>query len=118
MSSLSKLVVAQVMHAANKALCDATGDNSHLSWQDVDVATREHFLRGIDAVLNNPTMTAKEGHDFWLTDHVERGWTYGPIKNRVTKQHPCIVPFDELPEVEKAKDHLYIAIVRALLLEF
>lgn len=114
---IDKLTVASVMYEANRALAASTGDMSHVPWVDAGAETVGHFIRGVDAVLNNPTMTAKEGHDFWVADHLTRGWTFGPVKDRENKKHPCLIPFEELSEIEKAKDHLYIAIVRALLLE-
>lgn len=117
MSRLEHHVVARVMLEANRALCSAHGDASHLSWNDTDAEAREHFVRGIEAVLRNPEMTAKEGHDFWVADHVARGWTWGEAKDRAAKTHPCMVPFEELSPLEQAKDRLFIAIVRALLLE-
>lgn len=111
-----KLAVARVMYEANRALASSFGDTSHAPWEDVGQETINHFIRGVEAVLANPTMTAKEGHDFWVADHVARGWSWGPTKDRENKKHPCLVPFEELSEIENAKDHLYIAIVRALLL--
>ena len=32
----------------------------------------------------------------------------------VAKTHPCMVPFDQLPEWQQKKDKLFLAIVRAL----
>jgi ryanodine receptor 2 len=35
---------------------------------------------------------------------MEQGWTYGPERNDQLKQHPCLVPYEQLPEEEKAYD--------------
>ena len=39
---------------------------------------------------------------------------HGPVKDEAAKTHPDLVPFDQLPEHEKQKDRLFMAIVRAL----
>jgi hypothetical protein len=36
------------------------------------------------------------------------------VKNPDKKEHPAIVPFDQLPPQEQAKDRLFRAVVRAL----
>ena len=35
---------------------------------------------------------------------IEQGWTYGEKRDDVLKQHPCLVPYEELPEEEKVYD--------------
>ena len=35
---------------------------------------------------------------------MEQGWTYGEDRSDVLKQHPCLIPYEELPEVEKDYD--------------
>ena len=47
---------------------------------------------------------AKNVHDVWAQSRIEQGWTYGPERNDQLKHHPCLVPYEELPEVEKAYD--------------
>ena len=47
---------------------------------------------------------AKQQHDVWAQARIEQGWTYGPERNDQLKHHPCLVPYEELPEVEKAYD--------------
>ena len=47
---------------------------------------------------------AKQQHDVWSQSRIEQGWTYGPERNDQLKHHPCLVPYEELPEVEKAYD--------------
>ena len=47
---------------------------------------------------------AKNVHDVWAESRISQGWTYGPERNDALKHHPCLVPYEELPEVEKAYD--------------
>ena len=47
---------------------------------------------------------AKQQHDVWAQSRIEQGWTYGPERNDQLKHHPCLVPYEELPDVEKAYD--------------
>jgi len=43
-------------------------------------------------------------HDVWATKRVTDGWTYGPKRDDDAKQHPCLVPYEDLPDSEKAYD--------------
>jgi hypothetical protein len=36
------------------------------------------------------------------------------VKNPDAKEHPCFVPYDELPAEQRTKDYLFQAVVRAL----
>ena len=47
---------------------------------------------------------AKQQHDVWAQSRIEQGWTYGPERNDQLKHHPCLLPYEELPDVEKAYD--------------
>lgn len=47
---------------------------------------------------------AKNVHEVWAESRISQGWTYGPERNDALKHHPCLVPYEELPEVEKAYD--------------
>ena len=47
---------------------------------------------------------AKNVHEVWAESRISQGWTYGPERNDALKTHPCLVPYEELPEVEKAYD--------------
>jgi len=42
------------------------------------------------------------------------GWKYGAVKDADKKEHPCFVPYEELPKEQQAKDHLFKATVSAL----
>ena len=47
---------------------------------------------------------AENVHDEWAKTRIEQGWSYGKERNDVEKKHPCLVPYDELPESEKVYD--------------
>ena len=49
-------------------------------------------------------IVAKNVHEVWAQSRMEQGWTYGAERSDVLKQHPCLAPYEELPEVEKAYD--------------
>lgn len=47
---------------------------------------------------------AENVHDEWAKTRVEQGWSYGDTRDDKNKKHPCLVPYDELPEEEKVYD--------------
>jgi hypothetical protein len=48
-----------------------------------------------------------------MKQKLEEGWKYGEIKDVEKKEHPCMVPYEELDLNQKAKDSLFIAVVRS-----
>ena len=47
---------------------------------------------------------AKNVHEVWAETRIKQGWTYGPERNDKQKKHPCLIPYEELPEEEKEYD--------------
>lgn len=47
---------------------------------------------------------AKNVHEVWAQSRLTQGWTYGEERSDNLKHHPCLIPYEELPEVEKAYD--------------
>ncbi len=47
---------------------------------------------------------AKNVHEVWAQSRIEQGWIYGEERSDALKQHPCLIPYEELPEVEKDYD--------------
>ena len=47
---------------------------------------------------------AKNIHEVWAVGRIAEGWVYGKSRNDVLKQHPCLVPYEDLPESEKEYD--------------
>lgn len=47
---------------------------------------------------------AENAHDVWAATRIQQGWTFGPSRNDDARKHPCLVPYDQLPESEKEYD--------------
>lgn len=47
---------------------------------------------------------AKNVHEIWSQTRISQGWTYGSERNDTEKKHPCLVPYEQLPEEEKVYD--------------
>lgn len=47
---------------------------------------------------------ARNVHEVWSQNRMADGWTHGPVRDDVNKKHPCLVPYEELPESEKGYD--------------
>lgn len=47
---------------------------------------------------------SKNVHEVWSETRIKQGWTYGKQRNDELKTHPCLVPYEELPEEEKEYD--------------
>lgn len=47
---------------------------------------------------------SKNVHEVWAQSRIDQGWTFGPERSDALKHHPCLIPYEDLPEVEKAYD--------------
>ena len=47
---------------------------------------------------------SKNVHEVWAKNRIEQGWCYGKERNDTLKQHPCLIPYEDLPESEQAYD--------------
>ena len=104
---------ARVAHEANRAYCQAIGDDSQLPWDDAPQWQRDSAINGVRFHRANPGATPENSHESWLAEKVANGWEYGPVKDAEAKKHPCCVPFDDLPVAQKAKDFIFRAIAHA-----
>lgn len=47
---------------------------------------------------------SKNVHEVWAETRIKQGWSYGEQRNDELKTHPCLVPYEELPEEEREYD--------------
>lgn len=108
MSSPEIVQIAAACHEANRSYCVLHGDTTQLPWVEAPEWQRESAIKGVEGVIagNGP----KESHDSWLAEKRATGWKYGPVKDAEKKEHPCFVPYEELPEMQKFKDHIFVSV--------
>lgn len=106
--------IARACHEANKVWCEANDDNTQKHWNEAEEWQRESAVKGVQFRMDNPEAKEDAQHNAWMQDKLDNGWKYGEVKDADAKTHPCIVPFDQLPEFQQKKDKLFCAIVAAL----
>lgn len=111
---MERALIARVAHEINRAYCASIGDASQPEWESAPEWQRASALAGVDMHLANPEATPEQSHESWLAQKLEDGWKYGPVKDADKKEHPCCVPYAELPTEQKSKDYLFRAVVHAL----
>lgn len=47
---------------------------------------------------------ARNVHDVWAQGRIAEDWTYGEQRDDKKRTHPCLVPYEELPDAEREYD--------------
>lgn len=107
--------IGRVVHEANRAIQIVQGDPSipiSPSWDDLDEETRQSTNEGVTRAIAGESPEVLHGS--WCAFKIDHGWKLGPVKDEVAKEHPLLVPYSELPEEQRVKDALFVAIVNVL----
>lgn len=115
MKTYSDEQIAQITYEANRAYCKTIGDNSNLPWDEAPDWQKTSTIAGVAAHRQDPHSTPRMSHEKWLTFKLNDGWKFGPVKDADKKEHPCILPYDDLPAEQKLKDYLFRDIVRTFI---
>lgn len=58
---------------------------------------------------------ARHVHETWLRVRSGEGWRVGPGRSDERREHPLLIPYDALPESEKAFDReVALAVLKAV----
>jgi hypothetical protein len=116
-STVAVTDIARVAHETNRTYCATTGDPSQQRWDIAPEWQRKSAIEGVIfhlRILRAGAVPAPSAsHESWLETKRREGWRYGPVKRPDIKEHPCFVPYAELPPTQKLKDYLFGAIVKA-----
>lgn len=106
------LAIARVCHEANRAYCTSIGDHSQVSWEEAPQWQKDSAVKGVELHLSGEA-SPEQSHQSWIKEKETTGWKYGATKDPEKKEHPCMVPYSELPLEQKRKDILFGSIVKA-----
>jgi hypothetical protein len=108
---------ARIAHELNRAYCLRLGDVSQVAWEEAPQWQRDSAVTGIklhwNALDSGKELPPSASHESWLKEKAATGWKYGPIKDAERKEHPCFVPYEELPADQQTKDYLFGAVAKA-----
>lgn len=80
-------------------------------WSARETDFREQFLQVIARQCGpDRCMDAKQLHEDWVEAYRKNGWVYGPERNREKRTHPDMVAFENLGDLERDKDYVFVAL--------
>jgi hypothetical protein len=111
--------IARVCHEVNRAYCRAIGDFSQPEWDAAPDWQQDSAINGVRAhnehrSLYGTVMPPEMSHQNWMKEKIADGWRPGPFKDPDKKEHPCLVPYNQLPQDQRVKDYLFGAVIEAL----
>lgn len=110
---MTNIEIARVAHEINRAYCQGIGDDSQPSWEDAPQWQKDSAIAGVKFHFENAA-TPEESHASWMAQKAADGWKYGDVKDADKKEHPCFVPYGELPQEQRVKDYLFRAVIHSL----
>jgi class 3 adenylate cyclase len=61
-------------------------------------------------------LLSKNTHEIWAQQRISEGWKFGPQRDDIRKEHPGLVPYEELSESEKQYDrNTALGVIKVLL---
>ena len=103
---------ARAAHEANRAYCIALGDVSQPVWEGAPEWQKSSARNGVRGALAGAT--PEQSHRSWLDEKLATGWRYGAVKDPERREHPCLVPYADLPLAQRAKDEIFTTVVRVV----
>lgn len=77
-------------------------------WEQRDEYFRENMIKAVNLQCGpNRVTSPEELHNRWVSAYEKMGWKYGPVRNVEKKEHPDMVPFNELGKLEQDKDFVF-----------
>lgn len=106
--------IAIAAHELNRTYAASIGETPKPAWLEAPEDQRASCRAGVAKFLAEPESTPEQMHQSWMAMKEQNGWTFGPLIDQEKKEHPCMVPYDQLPEAQRVKDYLFSGIVRIL----
>ena len=100
-----------VYNAARLAAIAAKAPIIPVVWDEREEPFREQFIKVIERQCGEQRSSSPEElHGSWMQSYYSMGWKYGEVYDRENKIHSDLVPYNQLGQLEKDKDAVFIAL--------
>jgi hypothetical protein len=82
-------------------------------WTEASPEMKAGYVLGVRAVMAG--LSLRRQHEDWMLGLMSQGWKPGAQKDSIAKTHPRLVPYDQLPVIQRTKDRLFQRTVQAVL---
>jgi len=80
-------------------------------WDKREQPFRSQFFKVIERQCGEMrSRSPEELHGGWMQAYIDMGWHYGPVYDRGKKEHPDMVPYADLGQLERDKDAVFVAL--------
>ena len=103
-----KITARDIAHRINDVTCWIPRPDGSLpnEWSELSDEQQNHAINAVKEIYNSEPKTAEELHELWMKPLLATSWKTGEY-NIIKRTHPCLMPFNELPDSEKLKDILW-----------
>ncbi len=100
-----------VYNAARLAAIASKAPIVPVLWDEREQSFKSQFFGVIERQCgDNRSMSPEELHGSWMQAYFSMEWEYGETYDREKKIHPDLVPYDQLNDLERDKDAVFVAL--------
>ena len=111
MNNLTERRARFVYEGARLAAIAANAPIVPVSWEEREEPFKEQFLEVIERQCGEQRSNSPEElHGSWMQSYITMGWKYGEEYSRENKTHPDLVPYNQLGQLERDKDSVFVAL--------
>lgn len=100
-----------VYNAARLAAIAANAPIIPVVWSEREQPFKDQFLKVIERQSGEQRSNSPEElHGSWMQSYFSMGWVYGEKYDREKKTHPDLVPYNQLGQLERDKDAVFVAL--------
>ena len=110
---LTVIEIAKIARNIDRMYCASINDTIPEMWERCTESEKDKTLRGISYHLQND-LSPEDSHMNWVKQKIAEGWCYDMNYDPVLKLSPHLIPYNQLPVEQRAKDHIFRALVRGL----